>query len=425
MEHSQPAPGIKKVLGLDSTRHSRRWRWLALGLLLAVAAGGLAAWRLTAKSQGPSFKTEAVTQGRLVVTVTATGTIQPITQVDVSSELSGILKSVSADFNNRVQAGQVLASLDTAKQEAQVLQSRAALESARAHQLQAQATLEETRLQLERIRALVPSRVVSERDLVAAEAAYKRAQASIEVARADAAKADAVLNAEQISLSKMVIRSPIAGIVLRRTAEPGQTVASSLQAPVLFTIADDLAHMQIGVAVDEADVGHVRKGQAATFSVDAYPERTFGAKVTEVRYAPQTVAGVVTYETLLAVDNRELLLRPGMTATAVVTVATLREALLIPNAALRFTPPAAQENGGQSGGLLRAILPGRRRPVADRPPANAETKGPRRVVWVLRGDRPRPIPVKIGATDGKRTQVLSGEVTPGMALLVDVAQKRP
>jgi len=427
MEHSPSTSDIEHTLGIDSTaRHGRRLRrWLLLGALVVAALASVAVWRVSLRTQGPAFKTQAATQGALVVTVTATGTLQPINQVDVGSELSGIVQSVAVDYNARVKAGQVLARLDTAKQEAQVLQSQAAVRSADARVKDAEATVEETRLKLERMRMLVGTRAVSEQDLSAADAAHKRAVAQEAVARSDANKARAALNADEITLNKMAIRAPIAGIVLRRSVEPGQTVAASLQAPVLFTLADDLRRMQISVAVDEADVGKVQAGQGATFTVDAWPERAFPARVTEVRYAPQTVAGVVTYETLLAVDNSALLLRPGMTATAEITVASLADALLVPNAALRFTPPETALNGTRSGsGWMQSLLGRRQRPEqpAQRPPA--EPKGGRRTVWTLRDGQPVSIRVQVGATDGQWTQVLSGEVTPGTPLLVDLEAAR-
>ncbi len=423
MQHSEPAPGIKEVLGLgSSTRRGRRWRWLALGLLLAVAAGGLAAWRLTTPSEALAFKTELVTRGDLVVNVSATGTIEPVVQVDVGSELSGIIYSINADYNDHVGKGQVLAALDSAKQGAQVLQSQAALEGARAQVLSVHATVEQTRLQLERLRSLTSTNVVSEHDLQAAQADYQRARAQEEVARADEDRAKANLNADRITLAKMVIHAPIAGIVLRRNVEVGQTVAASLQAPVLFTLADDLRKMQISVAVDEADVGKVRKDQPATFTVDAYPDRTFTATVTEVRYAPQTVAGVVTYEALLAVDNAELLLRPGMTATATITTASFHETLLVPNAALRFTPPKPAD-AALGSSWFRSLF-GRRPQVASQPMPSLP-KGPQRAVWTLRDGRPVALTVTVGATDGHNTQVLRGDVTPGLALLVDLAAANP
>ncbi|HKI97391.1 MAG TPA: efflux RND transporter periplasmic adaptor subunit [bacterium] len=424
MEQSHSAPEIKELLGIDQVtrRHQRLKRWIGGGGVLLLAVAAVLAWRLTSRSDAPQYKTEAATKADLVVQVTATGSLEPITQVDVGSELSGIIRTLSVDYNDRVKAGQVMARLDSAKQEAQVQQSMAALEAAQAQVLNAKATVEQTHLQLQRLRELAPTQSVSAHDLQAAEADYKRALAVLAVNQADVDKAKANLNADQITLSKMAIRAPIDGIVLRRNVEVGQTVAASLQAPVLFTLADNLRKMQISVAVDEADVGKVQKGQSAVFTVDAYPDRSFSATVTEVRYAPQTVAGVVTYEALLGVDNSDLLLRPGMTATANITVSRHDDALLVPNAALRFTPPqSAQNNGGSS--WLRSLM-GRRQHSSPQPAA-AEAKGAQRVVWTLRDNRPVAIPVTVGQTDGRVTQVVQGELKPGTRLLVDLLQAKP
>jgi HlyD family secretion protein len=213
-----------------------------------------------------------------------------------------------------------------------------------------------------------------------------------------------------------VIRSPINGVVLSRTVEPGQTVAASLQAPVLFTLAEDLTRMELRVNVDEADVGQVADGQEASFSVDAWPDRTFSARVTQVRLGAKTLAGVVTYETVLSVDNADGLLRPGMTATADITVRSVRDVLMVPNAALRFSPPAPRKEAAPSGGLLRALIAMPRfaqRPKDGRAPSRAQR------LWVLRDGKPAEVPVTTGASDGAWTEVTSGEIAPGTALIVD------
>ena len=205
--------------------------------------------------------------------------------------------------------------------------------------------------------------------------------------------------------------------MLQRNVDPGQTVASTLQAPVLFAIAEDLAQMEVQVDVDEADVGKVEEGQMATFSVDAYPDRRFPATIRELRFASETVQGVVTYKAVLSVDNSELLLRPGMTATAEIVVDEVQEALLVPNAALRFSPPAdtsADERGGYLGGLL----PG---PPRFRAPSAPEETGPARQVWVMRDGAPAAVAIMTGATDGNRTEVKEGEIEEGEVVIVDVA----
>jgi len=257
----------------------------------------------------------------------------------------------------------------------------------------------------------------SQENLDIAEAAFKRAEASRAIAAAQVIQAEAVLDAEQTALSKAVIRSPIDGIVLKRSIEPGQTVAASFQAPVLFTLAEDLTKMELHVDIDEADVGQVRVGQSASFTVDAYPDRRFPGKILKVYNAPQVVQDVVTYEAILAVDNSALLLRPGMTATADIIVKRVEDALLVPNAALRFTPPAQ----GDSRGSNRPLLPGPPLPEKDLSRAIVPGQAQQRV-WTLEAGRPVMVPLTIGVTDGRMTEVVEGDLAAGMPLLVDVVR---
>jgi HlyD family secretion protein len=301
------------------------------------------------------------------------------------------------------------------------MQSKAALESADAKVLQAQATVKETRnklMRLQKVQELSNNKVVTPLDLDAATAALERAQAEEASAKAVVSQAKATLDANETDLSKTVICSPINGIVLARNVERGQTVAASLSAPLLFTLAEDLTQMELHVDVDEADVGQIQEGQQATFSVDAYPNRTFEARIIQARYASKTVEGVVTYETVLKVDNPDLSLRPGMTATAEIAVKKLENAILVPNAALRFTPPV-KEDTGSSGGLVSTLLPHPpREPKKQREDAAANRKLQR--VWTLKEGQPFSILVSVGSTDGNWTEVASGDIEPGMTLLVDL-----
>jgi HlyD family secretion protein len=232
--------------------------------------------------------------------------------------------------------------------------------------------------------------------------------------------AEAELKLNQTNLAKAKITSPINGVVLKRNVDPGQTVASSLQAPVLFSIAEDLRQMEVQVDVDEADVGKVGEGQEATFFVDAYAERRFSARIRELRYGSEVVQGVVTYKAVLSTDNAELLLRPGMTATAELAVQHVERALLIPNAALRFSPPTQSESD-KSGGLLQKLLPGR---PQFRPASRREEAGPDRTVWVLRDGQLSATTIRIGASDGKRTEVLKGDLAEGQAVVTDAVTTR-
>lgn len=415
---------MARTLGLDATAaRTRHWKqWLGWAALLLAAVAMWVWWESRDDGGGLHFRTQPVTRGNLTVTVTATGNLQPINQVDVGSELSGIIKSVAANYNDKVKVGQVLARLDTTKLEAQRQQLRAAVEAARARVLQTQATIAEARSQLARLRhvhELSGGKVPSQQDIDSADAALKRAQADEANASATVSQARASLHAAETDIAKAAIRAPINGIVLKRAVEPGQTVAASLQAPVLFTLAENLTQMQLHVNVDEADVGKVAAGQQATFAVDAYPDRSYPARITEVRYGSQTVQGVVTYEALLNADNADLSLRPGMTATADITVRTIPKVLLVPNAALRFTPAVAQSQAANGGGtLISKLMPRPPRPGAKKSEeAGAARKGQR--VWTLRDGQPVAMPVKAGASDGAMTEITGANLEPGMAVIVD------
>lgn len=416
---------IARTLGMDETPRPGKVRrgWLIAAILAAVAVViGAVAWQGSNSSTGVQYKTQEVQQGELTVLVTATGTLEATNQVDVSSELSGIIKTVEADYNSKVKVGQPLAKLDTTKLEAQVTQSKAALEAASAKVLQAQATVRETRsklAQLRRVKELSNNRVPSQTEMDAAEAAHERALADVASARAAVSQAQATLDANLTDLSKLVIRSPVNGIVLTRSVEPGQTVAATLNPPVLFTLAEDLTKMELIVNVDEADVGHIQEGQRAVFSVAAYPNRTFEAWIVQARFGSTTTSGVVTYETVLKVDNTDLALRPGMTATADITVKKIEKAVLVPSAALRFTPPV-QEEEQTSTGLLARILP--RPPRSRTVPREHSGSRKEQRVWTLRDGQPLVIPVTIGATNGSLTEIVGGELQPGMAVVVDTVR---
>ena len=416
---------IAKTLGVaDGTGRRRRLkRWLLLVLLLVGLVGFLALRKSSSGSNVVQYKTQEAQRGDLVVLITATGTLQPTNEVEVGSEISGIVKTVEADHNDKVKVGQVLARIDTSKYEAQETQLKAALESAEARVLQAKATLSETQTklaQLQRVRELSDGKVPSQTEFDAAQAAFERAKADGASAAAAVAQAQATLKATQTDIGKAIIRSPINGVVLTRKIEPGQTVAAAFQAPVLFTLAEDLTQMELHVDVDEADIGNVKEGQEATFEVDAYPGRTFKATITQTRFGSQTVDGVVTYETVLKVDNADLSLRPGMTATADITVQRIVGAVLVPGAALRFSPPV-QAAKQPSRGLLGAMLP--RPPMGQsRPKENETGNGRRQQVWTLKEGQPVAVQVTIGASNGVMTEVLEGDVQPGTTLVIDVVK---
>ncbi len=412
---ANPAEEMARILA-KGRRPRRRWLWVVLVLMLLGVAGGWAWFALRASAGEVQYETEAVSRGRLVVTVTTTGSVQPTTQVDVSSELSGALAEVAVDFNDRVEVGQVLARLDDSKLTDQILTAEAQLQAAEASQEQAEAAVREAEVTYESQSALDKRGQSTRLKMIAVEVARDRALAVVDGAKAEVALARARLSEAKTELGKATIRSPISGVVLNRAAEPGQIVAASLNAPVLFTLAEDLARMELRVDVDEADIGRVAVGNEASFTVDAFPGRSFPAVITTVRYAPETTDGVVTYKAILSVDNSEGLLRPGMTATATIAVTVVEDTLRVPSAALRFEPPQVTETGSSRGGngLLGMIMP--RRPTAA-PKASSGADNP--TVWVLRDGVATEVEVKPGESDGKVTAVGSDTLAEGDLVIVD------
>lgn len=408
-----PAPNsdLAALLGQSAPKR-RRWLWLTVPVAVLAVAGGV--WMTQGETASAvTYTTDNVTRGVLNVTVTATGSVQPTTEVEVSSELSGTLQMVEVDFNDPVQIGQVLARLDDTKFKAQLANAQASLAAAKGKVAQAEASAREAQANYEQQVELDRRGVSAKRDLVSYEAENARAKAALDIAKADLTLAEANLELADADVKTAVIRSPVHGIVLDRAAEAGQIVASSLNAPVLFTLAEDLTKMELRVDVDEADIGRVAIGQNAEFTVDAHPNRTFPAVITQVRQAPEETDGVVTYKAILSVDNPDGLLRPGMTATSVITVAEEADALLVPNAALRYSPPVATTTSSSSGrGLLGYIMP--------RPPQSAGGgAGTGRSVWVLDSGAPKEIPVTLGDSDGNLTAVTSDVLAEGDQVITD------
>jgi len=383
--------------------------------LLLIIGTGVWYWTSSQGAQEQSiYETEAISQGDLRVTVSATGTIEPTTLVEISSELSGKLENVLVDFNDTVTEGQVLATLDTTKLKAQVEVQRAATQAAAARVLRAEANLKQTAENYETTRQLDLRGITTHKEFIAAKTAYASAQADFEIAKADRELAGANLAMQQADLEKACICSPINGVVLNRSVDAGQIVASSLSAPVLFTIAGDLSKMELRVNVDEADIGRVAVSDRATFTVDAYEGKTFPAEVTKIRFVSETINGVVTYKIILNIQNDDLLLRPGMTATTEIIVAEINDAVLVPNAALRYAPPqiADPSDEDSSSGLLGLIFS-----PANRLRETGENSG--KSIWVLRQEVAVEIPVVTGQTDGVHTQILSGDLTIGDLVITD------
>jgi HlyD family secretion protein len=329
-------------------------------LILAAAAIVVIAVVLAFRSHDQDVKYAAVPadRGDIMDVVGATGTVQAVQTVQVGSQVSGTIESLSADFNSVVRKGQVIARLDPSLFQARVGQAQANLISARANVDRSKAAVDDARSKLERAKLLFAQQLLPQSDLDTAQSTYDQAVAQLKASQAAVSQAQASVNQAQVDLQHTIIAAPIDGVVVARNVDVGQTVAASFTAPVLFTIANDLKHMEVNASVDEADIGRVRSGQEVTFRVDAYPDRIFHGRVGQVRLQPTTVQNVVTYNTIITVDNDDGRLLPGMTATVSVIVQKSENALRIPAAALRFRPAGFEpgNRGGRAAGA--AASPG-------------------------------------------------------------------
>jgi HlyD family secretion protein len=380
----------------------RRWK-IALWTLAVATAGGGVAWLLSGREAKPpavAWETLAVERGRVVARVSATGTISPTVTVQVGTQVSGRVQQLLADFNHVVRKGDVIARIDPATFQAARDQAEANLSAARANVARVEAQARNLRRQAERLRSLVAQKFASDADADAAEAAADAAQAEVGAARAAVGQASAALRHAEVNLAYTTIPSPIDGTVISRNVDVGQTVAASLQAPTLFTIAEDLRKMQVHASVTEADVGKLDAGMEVSFTVDAWPSERFRGVIREVRNSPQTVQNVVTYDAVIDVENPDLKLRPGMTANVTIRHADRAGVLKVPNAALRFRPPPQLVSHAAGG---------------------PEQESERRTVWVLRGETPEPVRVRLGATDGTATEVVDGELREGDRVVIDAA----
>ena len=436
-EKNTPAASPSTATDLQSLiaggRPRRWWQrstlWLGVAVL-ALAGGGIYYWQSHQRaSTAPVYVTEEVRRGNLTLSVSANGTLQPTRAVTIGSELSGTVRSVRVDVNDKVKKGQVLVELDTAKLDAQVQRSRASLAAAQARQAQAQATTKEAQAgfaRLQEVARLSGGKVPSAAELDSGLATLDRARADEASARAAVDDARAALSTDVTNLSKASIRSPIDGVVLTRTVEPGNAVAASLQAVTLFTLAEDLTRLRLDVNVDEADVGSVKLDQKASFTVSAYPTRRYPAKVTRVSFGSTKTDNVVTYITWLEVDNSDLSLRPGMTAAATITSTERNDVLLVPNTALRFVPAvaagAAAQPASSGGGIMSQLMPRMPRSGTRRPGVSgdaADGAGRERQVWVLKDGAAHAVAVQVGISDGRRTEVSGEGLAEGMAVITD------
>ena len=396
-------------------------RWLIWGLImLALGAGG--SWYLQRQGSGAATlrytTTEAVT-GDITVIVTAVGTVEPTLQVEVGSLISGTIAQVAVAINDQVTTGQVLARLDTSSLEAELARDQAALMASTAAVEDAMATQEAAMVALGRAQKMRARGLVTDEDLATATTAQRRADAALASAKANVHVAEANVKLSQTSVDKAEIVAPIDGMVLDMTADLGQTVSAGGTSGTLFTLAHDLGQMQLQVDVDEAEIGRIAVGDAARFSVDAYLGQSFPAEVKAMHFAPQKVDGIVTYATILGIDNSDQRLRPGMTAAADIVVEQVRDVLTVPNAAFRYAPPVQPAAAPRSSGLLGMLFSGggpgtpRQRTSV----TNEVTAEGYRNLYVLRGGQPVKIAVRTGVTNGEMTEVLDGTLVAGEAVI--------
>lgn len=398
-----------------------------LGLILAIAAIGLAIGGyvfFNGERKIPiRYRTAPIDRGAVVSIVSATGSINPVVSVQVGTQVSGMIKSLHADFNSRVKAGETVAVIDPEPFRARRDQAASNLEMARSNVARAKVDLAQRKRELERVQSLIAQQFVSQNDVDVALTNHQSAEAQVKVAEAQVKQAEAALNSAELDLKYTVIRSPVDGIVVARNVEVGQTVAASFATPNLFLIALDLTKMQVDTNVSESDIGGIAEGKEATFTVDAYPGVQFAGFIRQVRLAPINVQNVVTYNVVVAVDNQDLRLKPGMTANVSIIVAQKDQVLKVPNAALRFTPPQvdraeivrSENKGGQGEGPRIARLTG----------ADANGAGQMKHVWKLSptGEL-EPVAVQTGISDGVFTEVLSGPVNDGEHVVVGIETQR-
>lgn len=420
---------LAKIVHSGKAKPIRKWIAIIIVAFIAIAAFLWYRAKAAEEQNKPSYVTDSVNRGNLSIGITATGNLQPTNKVTVSSELSGIAEDVYVDTNDEVKKGQEIAKLDTRKLNQQTEKTRATLAAAEARVLQASATVRESQSNLERLQELHQlsgGRTPSKAEMDAAEASADRAKADLENLTAAVSGAKADLLANESDLSKAIIRSPVDGVVLTRALEVGQTVAASFNAPELFVIAEDLRKMELLVAVAESDVGQVQGGQTATFTVDAWPGRKYAAKVKKVSYGSTVLDNVVTYQAELEVSNDDLTLRPGMTATATIDVAKKEQVLLVPATALRFQPRDPNEQSGASPQQKKSFLQSitvqfPRRRMGQRPPGSGdgrEKSADQGTVWILSEGTPVEIPVKLGLSDGRRTEIITDKLKEGDEIII-------
>ncbi len=385
---------------------------IVISVCAAVVVGMGIWYALAGKGGGVQYKTSKLSTGDIRATVTATGTVNPVVTVNVGTQVSGTIKHIYADFNSVVRKGQIIAQIDPSTFQAQVDQARANLMQAEANVVNLKATLVNAQRTLDRNRKLIEKELIAQADFDTSETTWLSNQAQLRAAEAQVAQMKGARDYAETNLRYTKILSPVDGTVVSRNVDVGQTVAASFQTPTLFNIAQDLARMQIDTSVDEADIGRIKVGQAVEFNVDAYPDILFKGKVAQVRIAPITVQNVVTYDVVVQVDNKDLKLKPGMTANVSIITAIKEGVLRLPNGALRFRPPERE-------GKRVPDKEGRKSP-------EKETKGSGRkgqAVWVLENGKPKRLQVVTGINDGAYTEVTGGDLRDGMEVITESLSK--
>jgi HlyD family secretion protein len=395
--------------------------------VVVLAAAAVVAWRLGSGTSKPKlqFDTAKVEKGKIVAKVTATGTLSAIVTVQVGSQVSGRIAALYADFNSPVKKGQLIAKIDPALFQASVDQARANYAAAQGNLAKAQVQAVDSRRQYKRQQELAARKLNAQADVDTAQATADANDAAVKALEGTLAQTKAALSSAEVNLAYTNITSPTNGTVISRNVDVGQTVAASLQAPTIFVIAEDLEKMQVDTSVAEADVGRLKAGMAASFTVDAYPSEVFRGVVRQIRNAPQTVQNVVTYDAVIDVANPELKLKPGMTANVTFVYAEKDDVLRVPNAALRFKPPPGMlgdgargpsaGTGGAGGGGTGAV-----RPSAGGGSGRAGEPPDRRTVWTYEDEKPAARRIRTGISDGTWTEVVEGDLKGGELVITDV-----
>jgi HlyD family secretion protein len=404
--------------------------WIVLVVLAGAGAFGYQRYSAAHKDQGPKFESATADRGPVIAKITATGTLSALVTVQVGSQVSGRLQEILVDFNSPVKKGQVIARIDRQLFQASLEQAKANAAAAKANVVRSEVQAVEADRQYQRTKSLAEQKLVSAAEGDTAQATADAARAQVEASKAALQQTAAALHQAQVNLDYTTIMSPINGVVISRSVDVGQTVAASLSAPTLFVIAEDLRKMQVDASVSEADVGKLRPGMDATFTVDAFPGDRFHGSIRQIRNAAQTLQNVVTYDAVIDVANPDLKLRPGMTAGVTFIYAERADVLRAPNSALRFRPTPeliARMRGEKPGEGKGAAAAAERKPPGGggtgRFARGAATEDPtQRTVWVLRGPKPESIVVHTGVSDGTLTEITEGKLSPGDKLVTDVIE---